>query len=203
MKASQLFVALTLSILASCATGKRDRAVAEDRSAPHLATTASPAKGKDRTEVFLVGSTATEVKSVMGLPDDVRERDGGKMEVWTYRFSTVSFRNGRVFQWADHSKNLKARGDGDSGIAKQESLSRGLDSDDADMSPELAASVSSRRQGALSGSTNPSVQYVDQHQRSDGSSVGGYFRTTPDASRTNNFTSRGNVNPRTGQRGSR
>jgi hypothetical protein len=45
--------------------------------------------------------------------------------------------------------------------------------------------------------------YVHGYTRSDGTYVQGYRRTLPDASRSNNYSSWGNINPYTGRRGSR
>jgi hypothetical protein len=44
--------------------------------------------------------------------------------------------------------------------------------------------------------------YVPGYTRSDGTYVQGHYRTLPDASRSNNYSSEGNVNPYTGRRGS-
>ena len=43
--------------------------------------------------------------------------------------------------------------------------------------------------------------HVDGYVRKDGTYVAPHFRTTPDSSRSNNFSSQGNVNPYTGQTG--
>lgn len=51
-------------------------------------------------------------------------------------------------------------------------------------------------EAAQAGST-----YVDGHFRRDGTYVPGHYRTTPDSSRLNNWSTQGNTNPYTGQRG--
>jgi hypothetical protein len=43
--------------------------------------------------------------------------------------------------------------------------------------------------------------YVKPHVRKDGTFVNGHYRTAPDASRYNNHSTQGNVNPYTGQKG--
>ena len=43
--------------------------------------------------------------------------------------------------------------------------------------------------------------YVDGHYRRDGTYVPGHYRTNPDSSRYNNWSTQGNTNPYTGQRG--
>ncbi len=43
--------------------------------------------------------------------------------------------------------------------------------------------------------------YVQPYVRSDGTYVQPHFRTTPDSSRLNNWSTRGNVNPFTGRPG--
>lgn len=44
--------------------------------------------------------------------------------------------------------------------------------------------------------------HVDGHVRSDGTYVAPHYRTTPDSRRDNNWSSQGNTNPHTGERGS-
>lgn len=48
-----------------------------------------------------------------------------------------------------------------------------------------------------------STQYVPGYLRADGTYVPGYFRTVPDNNPYNNYSTRGNVNPYTGQPGYR
>lgn len=44
-------------------------------------------------------------------------------------------------------------------------------------------------------------QYVSGHLRSNGTYVQGYYRSSPNAARYDNYSSQGNNNPYTGQRG--
>lgn len=46
-------------------------------------------------------------------------------------------------------------------------------------------------------------QYVDGYQRSDGTYVQGHYRTDPNDTRLDNYSTRGNTNPYTGERGYR
>jgi hypothetical protein len=46
-------------------------------------------------------------------------------------------------------------------------------------------------------------QYVRPHVRSDGTYVDGYYRSSPNSSSYDNYSSRGNTNPYTGERGYR
>jgi hypothetical protein len=155
------------------------------------------------TSTFAVGSSASQVKAAMGAPDEMRTRAGG-MEVWSYKFSSVSFRNGRVVGWEDHSKVLRTQGNGDTRIAENYRESRDGQSYSVTVpSGVTAIPGGSSASRSSAGATNSSVQFVEGHQRSDGSTVRGYYRTTGDSNRTNNFSSRGNVNPYTGRRGSR
>ena len=43
--------------------------------------------------------------------------------------------------------------------------------------------------------------HVDSYQRRDGTRVQGHYRSAPDGRTDNNWSSQGNVNPYTGQRG--
>lgn len=44
-------------------------------------------------------------------------------------------------------------------------------------------------------------QHVDGYTRQNGTYVAPHYRSAPDSSRTNNWSSQGNVNPYTGQQG--
>ena len=44
--------------------------------------------------------------------------------------------------------------------------------------------------------------YVNPYNRSDGTSVKGHWRSSPDSSTSNNWSTKGNTNPYTGKRGS-
>lgn len=48
-----------------------------------------------------------------------------------------------------------------------------------------------------------SYNYVSPHMRSDGTQVQGHYRTNPNSSMNDNWTTRGNTNPFTGQQGYR
>lgn len=142
----------------------------------------------------------SDVAAVMGDPDDSLEKSGGEV-VWYYGASAVTFRKDRVLEWVNFSENLKTRGEGEARLASADpARERGDGSLWAPAGLVGAGGTSSLRG---SGATNPSIQYVEGHARSDGRQVQGYYRTRGDTSRTNNFSSRGNVNPMTGRRGYR
>lgn len=44
--------------------------------------------------------------------------------------------------------------------------------------------------------------WVDGHYRKDGTYVPGHYRSDPDGNKDNNWSTKGNVNPHTGERGS-
>lgn len=46
-------------------------------------------------------------------------------------------------------------------------------------------------------------QYVNGYTRSDGTYVQGHFRSSPNSYRYDNYSTRGNTNPYTGERGTR
>lgn len=64
------------------------------------------------------------------------------------------------------------------------------------MASALLASICTGSYVAEAGTT-----YVRPYLRSDGTYVQPHFRTTPDSSRLNNWSTRGNVNPFTGRPG--
>ncbi len=51
--------------------------------------------------------------------------------------------------------------------------------------------------------TTPSVRYQGGYTRSNGSYVQGHYKTTPDRTNHNNFSTSGNYNPYTGSTGTR
>ena len=53
----------------------------------------------------------------------------------------------------------------------------------------------------LSGSFVYADQWVRGHYRSNGTYVQGYYRSSPDSSRYNNYSTKGNTNPYTRKRG--
>jgi hypothetical protein len=53
------------------------------------------------------------------------------------------------------------------------------------------------------GHVNPSSHYTHGYYRHDGTYVHGYHATNPNATGTDNYSTRGNVNPWTGQPGNR
>jgi hypothetical protein len=56
---------------------------------------------------------------------------------------------------------------------------------------------------ALCGSSALADNYVQGHLRADGTFVPGHFRTAPDKTNANNYSTQPNVNPYTGSQGSR
>jgi hypothetical protein len=51
--------------------------------------------------------------------------------------------------------------------------------------------------------SNPNSHYVSPHTRSDGTYVGGHYQTNPNNTQLDNYGTRGNYNPYTGQYGTR
>lgn len=152
------------------------------------------------------GSTDGAVKAVMGRADDEQTMHDGRT-VWYYRSSAVTFRKGRVVEWADYSRTLKTHGPGDV-------LSRPQDSNPGRSDGNLTAGRSLHAPPGIvanspapasrgSGATNPEIRYVDTYRRSDGRTVQGHYRTRADSNTRNNFSSSGNVNPTNGRRGYR
>ncbi len=51
--------------------------------------------------------------------------------------------------------------------------------------------------------SNPNSHYVTPYTRNDGTSVGGHYQTNPNTTQFDNFGTRGNYNPYSGQFGTR
>lgn len=56
--------------------------------------------------MFRIGSAERTVIAIMGLPDSRGEPIGRNEEVWIYRSSSVTFRNGYVVGWDNRGRNL-------------------------------------------------------------------------------------------------
>ncbi len=59
------------------------------------------------TGTFTKGDTLKNVEKVMGTPDAVSK--AGPYETWTYGFSTISFKDGKVEGWNNLSDNLRLK----------------------------------------------------------------------------------------------
>ncbi|MBL9115681.1 MAG: outer membrane protein assembly factor BamE [Verrucomicrobiaceae bacterium] len=59
----------------------------------------------DHADYFTLGSTMNHVAEVMGTPS--RTADVGDEIWWYYRYSRVTFRNGKVAEWSNSGNNLK------------------------------------------------------------------------------------------------
>jgi hypothetical protein len=57
--------------------------------------------------------------------------------------------------------------------------------------------------GLRGSGSNPNSHYVAPNIRSDGAYVRGHYRTNPNSTQLDNFGTRGNYNPYTGQTGTR
>ncbi|ALV24941.1 hypothetical protein CIG2463D_1373 [Campylobacter iguaniorum] len=55
---------------------------------------------------------------------------------------------------------------------------------------------------AVCGLSVANAEYVQGHYRSNGTYVDGYHRSDRDSSKLNNYSTKGNTNPYTGERGS-
>lgn len=62
---------------------------------------------KSDADYFTVGSTKDEVLQIQGTPTSVSKYSGMNQEVWSYNFSRITFKNGRVSEYSDLSNNLK------------------------------------------------------------------------------------------------
>lgn len=76
----------------------------------------------------------------------------------------------------------------------------------ASVGAAAAQSYGTRNSGFGSGygtGSNPNSHYVSPYTRNDGSFVGGHYQTNPNPTVLDNYGTRGNVNPYTGQTGRR
>jgi hypothetical protein len=153
---------------------------------------------------FTRGSTFEMVKSTMGSPEITQDR-AADVTIWNYKFSTITFRKGRVESWNNASKNLRCAGKGEEEeeLAEHSLPSKHPEGEAVNLSPELASSINGSVPSTRPGQTSSSTQKVQGYQKADGSVVSGYIRTTADSSRSNNYSTRGNVNPYTSKRGNR
>jgi len=60
-------------------------------------------------DYFTIGSTKDEVLQVQGAPTSISKYEGMNEEVWSYDFSSITFKSGQVSEYSNISKNLKVR----------------------------------------------------------------------------------------------
>ena len=124
-------------------------------------------------DYFTQGSPYEEVVAVMGTPTSTEKFLN---EVWWYyKYSRVTFRNGRVAKWDDMSNNLKVKWNVQSeGIAAVPKATFVPSGSASSANPGYKERLPSPSRSYL---YSPSLSdgYVDSHYRS-GTSVRGYFR---------------------------
>lgn len=134
--------------------------------------TSSPAK-----DYFTQGSTQDEVVAVMGTP--TRTNKFLDEVWWYYRYSRVTFRDGRVAEWDDTGDNLKVRWSDQVGSIATVPKTAPTPSASLPSSGYTSGGLSLPRLPSASRSylSSPTFSdgYIDSHYRSGGS-VRGYFR---------------------------
>jgi hypothetical protein len=68
---------------------------------------------------------------------------------------------------------------------------------------QLYGSQSSNSNSAYGTGSNPNSHYVQPHSNSNGTYTQGHYQTNPNSTQLDNYGTRGNVNPYTGQVGTR
>ena len=66
-------------------------------------------KSQNSVDYFTVGSSKDEVLQAQGNPTGINKYEAMGEEVWRYDFSTVTFKNGRVSEYSNTSRNLRVR----------------------------------------------------------------------------------------------
>lgn len=69
--------------------------------------------------------------------------------------------------------------------------------------PKLNITPEMRARYNVPANPTPGIVWVDGYYRQDGTFVNGHYRTPPDHTKANNWSEYPNVNPYTGQKGSR
>lgn len=144
-----------------------------------------------------------DVQAAMGNPDDQRQSGSSKIVVWNYGFSSVRFQGGKVLDWSDHSHKLRVAGREEPARRKDRSNEDLLLTRSADGPVPPAGLAWGGGPAFRGGPTNPDTVRVRSYTRADGTQVDSHIRTASDYSRSNNFSSSGNVSPNTGRRGYR
>jgi hypothetical protein len=189
VKALALFC--KLAVLTGCAE-KRVEPIQSRTPGARLAppSTAGAAGGS-----FARGDGEERVKAAMGSPDG-RLTMPNNDEVWNYKFSSVTFRGGRVRAWNDPSKVLRTRGPGETGeyLANNDEddiregqtlhIPNGLTLNLASGTGNVPTAPTDSRY------INPERQVVGGYQRADGSQVPTYERTRANATRSDNLKRR-------------
>jgi len=58
---------------------------------------------------FSIGATKDDVKSIMGVPSRIYKYITGDEEEWNYDLSSIHFKNGKVIDYSNTSKNLRVK----------------------------------------------------------------------------------------------
>jgi hypothetical protein len=69
--------------------------------------------------------------------------------------------------------------------------------------PAAAQLYGSQNSGLYGTGSNPNNHYVQPHTTSNGTYVSGHYQTNPNSTQFDNYGTRGNVNPYTGEVGTR
>lgn len=122
---------------------------------------------------FTKGADEERVSAVMGMPDDTIMRANGA-EVWSYKFSTITFRNGRVVSWYDPSHVLRVVGDGET----KERLDTPVSSShDGPIGAGISVNLISGGVAKDARHVNPDQYYVNPYTKRNGSVTQGHLKT--------------------------
>lgn len=166
------------------------------------------------SRTFGVGSTREEVAAILGPPRNLDSY--GAREYWRYGpygLSEVEFVNGRVVGWNNHDGNFPLHYTtstqsypSTTGQSHPPAISPALPQSSGTAPPPTRYPIQSYRSPPASYSPTlgiGSTPYtsVSGYYRKDGTYVQPHYRTTPNSTRMDNWSTRGNVNPFTGKKG--
>jgi len=175
-----LVAVLVILMVSGCA--KEEMPVAAYRPRPTIVQT-------DPTGRFTKGDSMDKVRSVMGPAEISNELPNGD-EIWSYKFSSVTFRRGKVMSWNDMSRVLRTRGTG--GTTDEIEKKSGVAMTDGPLMPAGFSGVANAGGGKASDSrfVNPNQIQVREYQKADGTFVPSHIRTRGNSTTSDNLRRR-------------
>ena len=61
------------------------------------------------SKFITIGSTKNDVVRIQGTPTSINKYESLRQEMWHYGYSSITLKNGLVYEWSNRSSNLKVK----------------------------------------------------------------------------------------------
>ena len=61
------------------------------------------------SKFITIGSTKNDVVRIQGTPTSINKYESLRQEMWHYGYSSITLKNGLVYEWSNTSSNLKVK----------------------------------------------------------------------------------------------